>query len=195
MYTIQHGTKQHTKGASECCREQRGITPSVCERSREQHCPLPRSLPLLVPLGQSQDYWITWKQRNNKGSTKSVARWGFKDSLTFSQKTLTSLKPEPLESSAMLGESWGSHHCHSMSLKPHNCPGSGSDGESHFDQSKLREVSWLATHLLGLEEDLKSNSSHLLPRPCFIYLKACAKVGLQKTPAKASPMQLPRECS
>lgn len=37
-------------------------------------------------ISQSQDYWKTCKQRNNKGSTKSVARWGLKDSLKFSQK-------------------------------------------------------------------------------------------------------------
>lgn len=37
-------------------------------------------------ISQSQDYWKTCKQRNNKGSTKSVARGGLKDSLKFSQK-------------------------------------------------------------------------------------------------------------
>lgn len=41
-YTIQHGTKHHdARGPASAVENKEESTPSVCERSREQHCPLP----------------------------------------------------------------------------------------------------------------------------------------------------------
>ena len=188
-YIIQCGTKQRDTSAV----ENKGESHPVCVKGAESSTvPSPVSTSLSSQSPISKVYWITWRQKNNKGSTKNTARWGFKDSLKFSQKTPTYIKAElpkgSLQNQYHDGENWGSQHCHIMSTHI-TAPWADVMLSPILTNWRYKRRPGLP-HTSGMEEELGSNS-HLLPSPCFINkTKDYAQAG----PSKRC-LQSPDQCS